>query len=1021
MEQNLGSIIKKEAVTYSIRNEIKLIFFVKKGMDSFLDDIIDGVSKKYNIKKVIITEYKQIDEGMEWADICWFEWCDDLIAYGSKLELAKEKKIICRLHSYEAFNGYINDVNWSNVNSLIVICEHIKNFIVKNFNINERIISIIPNGIDEKKWSFKERENGFNIVYVGYINYKKGPMLLLHTFKAIYDKDNRYKLYIAGIFQDNRDVLYYNQMIQEFGIENNVIYEGWQDDLDKWLNDKDYILCTSILESQNVSVMQAMCKGIKPIIHNFVGSKNIYDKKYVWNTIGEAISMIEEDNYASNEYKKYIVKNFSLAQQIDKVMAVIDNLKNTNIEDRELLEKPLVTVGITNYNNNTFLDKCIESVLKQTYKNVELIIVDDCSTDDSIKKIKFYEEKYSNIRAIFHEKNSGSPERGIEEIISQAKGEYVMKLDADDYLDNERALYEFISIFIENLDLDYVYCNLKLVDKDGIYQNTWKYKQFQYNEIISETFNRGGSGVIPIGTGVYKISFFRMNNLKWYDGKNMRIAVDTLNSLIFLKSNIRYEYIDKDLICYRQHENNITYDLKNRIKSIIYVMEYIVSNFSETIYLKDINWSTLTKEDVECTKGYLIGTKYYRTFIMYLRGEGMPWKHELNFDIEQIKLFLQPLINIAEKYLKKSLHNNNLYSEDINVVLKELNKYKMNVRLNKATEEYSIQSQIVKDGKVVRKNLLEQYKDKYKNKYSKLLIYSPTNGYWKYSFLSWKETLNYMGIEVDIIYKINTTFDYSFYNSYITIGTSTYIYDSLKNKTITNIKNKIGIISVQLNNDELDLINVQLSKQFNFKFLISSLAEETNDVTLYNWISNNIKIINLPFAFNPLNYYPEDANKIYDYFFVGTNSYVKYKETEKYLTPILSKYNNGILRGIGWGKDIPELYPSNTNFFYNRAKINLNYHLDIQKQNRSEVNERTFSIASCGAFQLVDNPKLIYELYSEDDMVIANDEYEYIEKFEYYLNKPLERLEKSYNALVKTYKKDYSLFKVLENFLKLMV
>lgn len=42
-------------------------------------------------------------------------------------------------------------------------------------------------------------------------------MLLLHTFKAIYDEDNRYKLYIAGVFQDNRDVLYYNQMVRELG------------------------------------------------------------------------------------------------------------------------------------------------------------------------------------------------------------------------------------------------------------------------------------------------------------------------------------------------------------------------------------------------------------------------------------------------------------------------------------------------------------------------------------------------------------------------------------------------------------------------------------------------------------------------------------------------------------------------------------------------------------------------------------------------------------------------------------
>ena len=99
----------------------------------------------------------------------------------------------------------------------------------------------------------------------------------------------------------------------------------------------------------------------------------------------------------------------------------------------------------------------------------------------------------------------------------------------------------------------------------------------------------------------------------------------------------------------------------------------------------------------------------------------------------------------------------------------------------------------------------------------------------------------------------------------------------------------------------------------------------------------------------------------------------------------------------------------------------MNYHLEAQKQNRSEVNERTFIIASCGEFQLVDNPKLIYEFYTDDDMAIVSDQYEYIEKFKYYLNKPLERLEKSHKVLVKTYEKDFSIFNRLEKLLRQII
>jgi glycosyltransferase involved in cell wall biosynthesis len=300
-------------------SKTKIVFFVKKGLDSFLDDVIKGLSEEYETKKIIVTEYSEIDKGIEWGDICWFEWCDELVIYGSKLMIASKKTIICRLHSYEAFSVYPSMVNWDNVNKLIFVGKHISKFIINNYAIDVNKVEVIPNGINSSKYSFKNREKGYNIAYVGYINYKKGPMLLLHVFKAIYDYDNKYKLFIAGKFQDTRYILYFNQMINKMGLCNNVFYEGWQESLDKWLDNKDYILCTSVLESQNISVMAAMVKGIKPVIHNFVGAESIYNEKYIWNTFDEAIKIAEDASYNSKEYRDYIINNYSYDMQMDKI------------------------------------------------------------------------------------------------------------------------------------------------------------------------------------------------------------------------------------------------------------------------------------------------------------------------------------------------------------------------------------------------------------------------------------------------------------------------------------------------------------------------------------------------------------------------------------------------------------------------------------------------------------------------------------------------------------------------------
>ncbi len=320
----------------------KIAFIVKLGAESFLDTFITELSKEYEIIKISIKtneDFKLIDKWMYWADICWFEWCDELIIYGSKLEIAKKRKIVCRLHSYEAFSRYPFQVNWNNVDMIIFVAENIQKYVTERYRIDKDKTTIIPNGVDIDTWTFKERNHGFNVAYVGYVNYKKGPMLLLHTFKAIYDRDNRYKFYIAGRYQDNRYALYYQQMVKEFGLENNIFFQGWQDDLDNWLEDKNYILCTSVLESQNMSVMQAMAKGIKPIIHNFVGADGIYPRKYLWNTIDEAVGMITEAGYESSEYEQFVQDNYSLQKQLETINSMIQKLITEDKKIREFSYK----------------------------------------------------------------------------------------------------------------------------------------------------------------------------------------------------------------------------------------------------------------------------------------------------------------------------------------------------------------------------------------------------------------------------------------------------------------------------------------------------------------------------------------------------------------------------------------------------------------------------------------------------------------------------------------------------------
>lgn len=95
------------------------------------------------------------------------------------------------------------------------------------------------------------------------------------------------------------------------------------------------------------------------------------------------------------------------------------------------MSTPLVTIGMPVYNGSRFIRYAIDSVLKQTYTNFELIITDDGSTDDTVEIVKQYKD--NRIQLISDSQNKGISYR-LNQLIDLAKGLYFMRMDADDLM-----------------------------------------------------------------------------------------------------------------------------------------------------------------------------------------------------------------------------------------------------------------------------------------------------------------------------------------------------------------------------------------------------------------------------------------------------------------------------------------------------------------------------------------------------------------------------------------------------------
>ena len=119
-------------------------------------------------------------------------------------------------------------------------------------------------------------------------------------------------------------------------------------------------------------------------------------------------------------------------------------------------EHPLISILVANYNNSRYLKRCINSCLKQTYKNFEIIVFDDASTDNSIKELK----KFKHIKYLVNKKKkTGVPSydsiNSYKRIFNISKGEIICFLDSDDFFVREK-LKIVANYFYNNPQAQYI-------------------------------------------------------------------------------------------------------------------------------------------------------------------------------------------------------------------------------------------------------------------------------------------------------------------------------------------------------------------------------------------------------------------------------------------------------------------------------------------------------------------------------------------------------------------------------------
>lgn len=604
---------RKALQKYSKNKKIKIVF----------NDQNKGLSFSRNIGlKNATGDYIGYIDSDDYVDLDFYEkLMDSIVQYKSEIAICDMKVVYedknvelvskcCNFDDFNVVNVINNGLAASACNKLFKK-ELISKYPFAEGKVNEDIAVIIPALVNSKKISYANTyyyyvQRGGSIQNSGFSDKRFD---IFYGVKITLERIKKSKYY-----DEIKDVLVYNQLI--------------------------VLLLYVVPKETNFKRRQKILKQFNELSLEY----KIRQNHYYWDFLkacGKKHKLYYRLLFKLNCNKLYFLSNllislYQFAYKFKKNSVIKDNITLDDLIEKAKFQynlvKPSVKISVIvpNYNYEKFMEQRIYSILNQNYKIYELIILDDCSKDNSIDKINKIVnaiKDYVNVKTIYNDKNSGSAFKQWKKGMEVATGDYVWIAEADDYCEKN-----LISTLVKPIEHDknimISYSDTAFIDVFGtiILKSIKPEIDIQKSEHWNKSYVNNGIDEIKnysfLNCTIANVSSCIIKNGNYEEYLKMSGEYKQAGDWLFyvnLISNGDIAYTDKVLNYYRVHGNNVssTMNHQKHIDEINKIHKFYIEKFNledvhkqkmkERIeFLKDV-WHLNDELNVKKTMEYKIG------------------------------------------------------------------------------------------------------------------------------------------------------------------------------------------------------------------------------------------------------------------------------------------------------------------------------------------------------------------------------------------------------------------------------